>query len=460
MGEQNYKAFWDEALNEIENEYKSQNNEQEFLLWYNLEYIEDTISEITVEVPSAFMWAQMLSRGNIKKIEDKILELSGKKVVLKNVIKTKSEPEILETSKKTEIKEKIIVKNVEKKEIKPHPQLNEDFTFENFIPGENSDFAYNACLAAAKNPGTAYNPILIYGGVGLGKTHLMQSVGNAIYKENPDKKICFISSADFTTEFTTALGKDSSTKEKFKTKYRNLDVLLLDDIHDLKGKEATQEEFFHTFNALYEKKKQIIFTCDRPVNEMQGFSDRLKNRFSRGLNIDLQPPNFEIRKAILIRKLELSGKYLRDEVLDLIAKNIQSNVRDLESSLMAVAGYQEFLDGKEITLEKVTELLTGSTTSTSEISIEKIQRVVANYYGLTVADLKGKKRDAKIANSRHVAIYIAREITGASFPYLGIEFGNRDHSTIMNSHTKIADLVKIDSTYQSTIQMLIRQCNE
>ena len=464
MSEQNYKEFFEESLNIIHQEYISQGKEDDFRLWFNLSYVEDTISEITVSVASQFMWDQMVNRGNVKKIQQTISELTGQNIVLKHIIK-KRVIETNNTELNTYEQKNTPIQNLPKtenkiKEITKHPQLREDFTFENFIPGDNSIYPYNASLAAAKNPGKAYNPILIYGGVGLGKTHLMQAIGNYIYNEKGEKiKLSCLSAESFTNEFVKAIKEQ--TTDKFKNKYRKLDILLLDDIQFLQGKDSTQEELFHTFNELYDRDCQIVFTCDRPISELKGITDRLRTRFSRGLNVDLQPPNFENRKAILQKKLELKGKSIPDEVIDFVAKNIQTNVRDMESSLTKLIGYAEIV-GKNLTIEIAQQQLRDifNNPFTGTITVEHVQKTVANHFNISLADIKGKKRDKKFVIPRQIAIYISRELTEHSYPELGNEFGGKDHTTIMHSYEKVETQLKTDSSLSSTINLLTRQIKD
>ncbi len=476
MSDQNYHEFWDEAMNQIHEEYKNAGQENDFLLWFNLEYVEDTLSTITVAVASEFMWRLMLSKGNIDKVTKKIAELTGQSITLKYIVRSKKVDSTEAPSKTNEETSSSAAKQAsvslsptaaskqtaaaeEKKNLK-HPQLREDYTFDNFIPGDNSAYAFNASLAAAKNPGRAYNPILIYGGVGLGKTHLMQSIGNYIYADKgPKIKICYLSAETFTNEFIASIGE--KTTDKFKSKYRNLDVLLLDDIHFLQGKDSTQEELFHTFNALYDRNCQMVFTCDRPITELKGIEDRLRTRFSRGLSIDLQPPNYETRRAILVKKLEIQGKKIPDDVIDYIAKNVQTNVRDLESSLTKMLGYADLVN-KELTVQIAQEQLrdTFSSPLSGTISIENIQKVVADHYAISISDIKSKKRDRKFVIPRQIALYIARQLTEYSFPELGNEFGGRDHTTAMHSYEKVEEQLKTDSSLNSTIQLLIREVKD
>ena len=348
--------------------------------------------------------------------------------------------------------------NITKK--KKHSLLQEQFTFETFIPGDNSKFAYNAALTVAKNPGKQYNPILLYGGSGLGKTHLMQAIGNYIYQNTDEKfKICYISAESFTNEFLDSL-KTKKTNE-FKNKYRNLDILLLDDIHFLQNKEQTQEELFYTFNALNDKKAQMVFTCDRPIREIKNMAARLVSRLANGLCIDLQPPNYETRVAILQKKVELMGKTLDPEIIDYIAKNVETNVRELETALKKVFGYEE-LCGDKTNLETTKMLLKDilDSNSTENISLDIIQKVIADNYQISISDLKSKKRDKKYVIPRQIAIYISRELTEISYTELGNEFGGKDHSTIMTAYRKVADQIKTDPTMETKIELFIREIKQ
>ncbi len=483
MSKQNYLPFWEEALKLIHEEYKEQGKEDEFNLWFNMNYIGDEGTEITVEVPSEFMWRSMVSRGYVNAIQQKLFELLGQEITLDHTFKSKISPSVSQskstekTRKPSKAKEKDTSKFIEFPELntetedvtektvpqksKKHPQLREDYVFETFVTGENSQFACSAAQAVARNPGGIYNPILIYGGVGLGKTHLMQSIGNYIYAQKGDSvKICYLTAENFTNEFTSSIR--DGTIEKFKSKYRKLDVLLLDDIHFLQEKEATQEELFHTFEALYNCKAQMVFTCDRPISELKGIEDRLKTRFTRGMCIDLQPPNYETRRAILQKKLALCGNQnISNEVIDYIAKNVMTNVRDLEACLTKITAFKDLIN-KDITIQTVQELLRDSFSQSSNgsITIETIQKVVCDHYSISISDIKSKKKSNKFVIPRQIAVYICRQITEFSFPEIGSEFGGRDHTTAMHSCKKIEDAIKIDSSLDTTIQMLIRQIKD
>ncbi|WP_277292079.1 chromosomal replication initiator protein DnaA [Treponema berlinense] len=465
MSSQNYKDFFEEAIKQIREEMNANNQSDEFTLWFNMDYVEDTLSQITVSVSSEFMWIQMNSKKYVQRLEDKINELTGQQISITHIVKNKQTVSVPKKEPlpeaETKTTEPEIVHQVEKKSgptensHKKHPQLNENFTFETFVPGENSIYAYNASISAAKNPGKAYNPILIYGGVGLGKTHLMQALGNFIYSNNEKSKIAYTSAENFTNEFTASL--KNQTIDNFKKKYRSLDVLLLDDIQFLEGKEGTQEELFHTFNSIYDKNGQIVFTSDRPIKELKGFTERISSRFSRGLNVDLQPPNYENRLAIIQKKLELLHKSIPQDVIEYIAKNCQTNVRDIESCITKSIGFAELV-GKPLTVEIAQNQLRDTINDpySGTITIENIQKVVAEHYNVSVADLKSKKKDRKFVIPRQISIFICCSLTEYSTTEIGNEFGGRDHTTIMHARDKVESLLKTDSSMNSTVNLLIR----
>ena len=465
MSSQNYKDFFEEAIKQIREEMNANNQSDEFTLWFNMDYVEDTLSQITVSVSSEFMWIQMNSKKYVQRLEDKINELTGQQISITHIVKNKQTVSVPKKEPlpepETKTTEPEIVHQVEKKSgptensHKKHPQLNENFTFETFVPGENSIYAYNASISAAKNPGKAYNPILIYGGVGLGKTHLMQALGNLIYSNNEKSKIAYTSAENFTNEFTASL--KNQTIDNFKKKYRSLDVLLLDDIQFLEGKEGTQEELFHTFNSIYDKNGQIVFTSDRPIKELKGFTERISSRFSRGLNVDLQPPNYENRLAIIQKKLELLHKSIPQDVIEYIAKNCQTNVRDIESCITKSIGFAELV-GKPLTVEIAQNQLRDTINDpySGTITIENIQKVVAEHYNVSVSDLKSKKKDRKFVIPRQISIFICCSLTEYSTTEIGNEFGGRDHTTIMHARDKVESLLKTDSSMNSTVNLLIR----
>lgn len=461
MGSWNYSVFWDEVMNQA----KSELGDHEFAMWFNIQYDSSTETVITIRVPSSFYKDQLL-RQYQKYLEDKLFDLMGKRIGIEFIVVRPTATEIQSVLapsenalQKEESNPKVKEKELTAKNRGKHPQLRLDYTFENFVIGDNNGFASNAALAISKNPGTSYNPFLIYGGVGLGKTHLMQSIGNRVWLESPKLKIICITAEDFTNEFIQSI--HDKTTQNFKNKYRYVDVLLIDDIHFLQNKLGSQEELFHTFNALYDANKQMVFTCDRPVSELKNLSDRLRSRFERGLNVDLQPPNFETRSAILKKKIEAGRVSVPDEVIEIIAKNISTNVRDLEAALTKLIAYAELVH-KDITLEIAQNQLKDvfSQSKHGNVTIDNILRVVADYFKLSYNDLKGKKRTKNIALPRQIAMYIARDITEYSTTELGFEFGGRDHTTVMHACQKIEERLKLDPNLESTIQALVRSIKD
>lgn len=466
-----FKVFWEEAVNILYSEYENLNRTDEFNQWIRpIDYVNSHDLTVVISVPSTFFKEQLIRRGDIAKLQNKICELSGQRLSLDFEIKPKNfyAPDS-SNDKYSSINDddvKSVSKNdakddsVSQKSEKQHPQLSEKYSFQNFVYGDNSVFAYNATLAVAKNPGKAYNPVLLYGGVGLGKTHLMQAIGNYAWKES-NAKIIYITAENFTNEFIKALGQGQVAISKFKDKYRSVDILLIDDIHFLQKKDGTQEELFHTFNALYDSNKQIVFTCDRPVSELKNLSDRLRSRFERGLNVDLQPPGYETRRAIIEKKLEESNKKIPSEIIDFIAHNIASNVRDLEAAIVKIVAYNELINKKEITIETARQLLRDfiSSPKQSNLGIDTIIKVIAEEYGLSSADIKGKKRTKNIIMPRQIAMYIAREITEFSTTEIGAEFG-RDHTTVVHSCQKIEEAIQADSNFDSKIKLLIRNVKD
>ena len=465
MSEKMYEEAFKYAMEELHTQYINENRENEFVFNFNVNYVEDTIDTVTVSVASPFMKNQVTSKGSLTVIENKLREVTGlNNLKIECIIKAESTASATLVSHEKESEKTPAVKEVETSVVKKpakkqHPQLSEDFTFDSFVPGDNSNYAYNAALAVAKNPGKKYNPVLFYGGSGLGKTHLMQAIGNYIHQNNEeDLKIGYLSAEDFTNDFTSSLS--SKKPNEFKNKYRNLDVLLLDDIHFLQNKTGIQEELFHTFDALSQKKAQMVFTCDRPIREIKNMADRLVSRLSKGLSIDLTVPDYETRVAILQKKTELYNKHLDSEIIDFIAKNIETNVRDLEAALNKVIGLEELM-GQKITLENVKSHLKDLIgTGTENISLDVIQKVVADNYQISISDIKGKKRDKKFVTPRHIAMYISRTLTEISFTELGNEFGGRDHTTVMNACENVEEQIKVDSSFESKIQLLIREIKD
>ncbi len=334
------------------------------------------------------------------------------------------------------------------------PQLSDQFTFDNFIVGGNNRFAHAASVAVANNPAKAYNPLFIYGSVGLGKTHLLHAMAYHIQKTNPSHKIMVTTSENFTNELINSL-KNKQTAQ-FKANYRQIDVLIIDDIQFLAGKEATQEEFFHTFNELYSNTKQIILTSDRPPKDIPTLQDRLSTRFAWGLVADIQAPELETRIAILRKKIESSSVFISDEVLHYIATQIPSNVRELEGALTRIAAHASLLNS-EITLSIASNVIKDmiGTQSEKPLTISHIKRTVSEYFSIPYDDLSSKQRTKELAYARQVAMYLARELTTISLPKIGENFGNRDHSTVMHACDKIKSLIDSDTVTRNSIESII-----
>jgi len=349
--------------------------------------------------------------------------------------------------------------NTESKENGFENLLNPKYTFSTFVIGNSNRFAHAACLAVAEAPAKAYNPLFIYGGVGLGKTHLMHAIGHYILSQNPKAKVLYVTSEKFTNELINSI--QTNRNVEFRNRYRNVDVLLIDDIQFIAGKESTQEEFFHTFNALHEANKQIIMSSDRPPKEIPTLEDRLRSRFEWGLITDIQPPDLETRIAILRKKADLENLDVDDEVLEFIAKRIESNIRELEGALTRIVAYASLTNSKldvSIADEALKDII--SNHRPRKITPELIQNIIADYYQLKVEDLKSKKRNRPIAYPRQVAMYLCRELTDLSLPKIGEYFGGRDHTTVIHACEKITEEMESDLQIKRTINELINRIKE
>lgn len=336
--------------------------------------------------------------------------------------------------------------------------LNDENNFESFVIGSGNRFSHAASLAVAEQPGKAYNPLFIYGGVGLGKTHLMHSIGNYVIEKRPNAKVVYITSEKFTNDFISSI-RDNKPEE-FREKYRNVDVLLIDDIQFLAKKEQTQEEFFNTFNELHQNNKQIVISSDRTPKQIEGLQDRLESRFNWGLITDITPPDLETRLAILRKKCENEDVDIPNDTMIYIANHIQTNIRELEGALTRVAAYSK-LNNEVLTPDMVSDVLkdlVGQEKKT-ELTVEMIKKVVGNHYDIRMEDFNSKKRTKNIAFPRQIAMYLTRYHTDKSLPKIGEEFGGRDHSTVLHASAKISDLIENDSAFSDEIKTIEKKLN-
>ncbi|NLJ81097.1 MAG: chromosomal replication initiator protein DnaA [Firmicutes bacterium] len=331
--------------------------------------------------------------------------------------------------------------------------LNPRYSFDTFVVGNSNRFAHAASVAVAEGPAKAYNPLFLYGGVGLGKTHLMHAIGHHALTHKEKISVVYVTSETFTNDLITAIGKKSMAD--FRNKYRNVDILLVDDIQFVAGKESTQEEFFHTFNALYEANRQLVISSDRPPKDIPTLEERLRSRFEWGLITDIQPPDFETRIAILKKKADLENHVIPDQVFDFIATHIQSNIRELEGALVRVTAYAH-LHNTSVDLEMTAEVLKDIITAPlhKPITIAGIQEVVADHFGIKVVEMKSRRRTRNITFPRQIAMYLSRELTDSSLPEIGAEFGGRDHTTVIHSYDKIQSELRLDPSLQNTIKEL------
>ena len=451
--EWDYEVFWNEAVAQV----RSEITEQEYQTWFSrMVYAGADASQVRLHVPSSFYRDQVTQRYR-SKLEESLFELSGQQLRLSfEIQRMNGAVAAADGDGDSESQRPISLTAVGPRAERPrHAQLNGEYRFSRFVEGDGNSFALNAAVAIAKNPGRDYNPCLIYGGVGLGKTHLLQAIGNDVYQEYRDLKVVYVTVETFTNEFIQSI-KDK-TGHRFKNRYRSTDILLIDDVQFLQGKTETQQELFHTFNALYDANKQMVFSSDRPVSDLKNLPDRLINRFERGLNIDLQPPNYETRIAILHQKIEESGVSVPSDVVELICQNIQSNVRDLEKALTKLTAYSKLVN-RMITLDIASRELSEffSISTPTNVTVDSIQRATAEYFGLSQNDLKGKKRTKAIAFPRQLAMYIVRDITELSTTEIGLEFGGRDHTTVMHACQRVEERKRIDPTLGPVVSHLSR----
>jgi len=399
---------------------------------------------LIISAPTTFAVEWLESRYT-KLVGATVYEVTGKQVDVKFVI---------EESKPSEpiVQLSAPMPAVSREEAQTH-LLNPKYTFDTFVIGSGNRFAHAASLAVAEAPAKAYNPLFLYGGVGLGKTHLMHAIGHYVLEHNPSNKVIYISSEKFTNEFINSIRDNRG--ESFRNKYRNVDILLIDDIQFLAGKESTQEEFFHTFNALHEERKQIIISSDRPPKEIPTLEERLRSRFEWGLITDIQPPDLETRIAILRKKAKAENLDIPNEAMMYIANQIDTNIRELEGALIRVVAYSS-LTNQDVTTHLAAEALKDIIPSSRPkmITIGDIQAKVGEYYNLRMEDFKARKRTKAVAFPRQIAMYLSRELTDYSLPKIGEAFGGRDHTTVIHAHDKITQSLKIDQELYKVVNNL------
>ena len=443
------KNLWEKTLDII----KSELSEVSFNTWIkSCEPISISSDTLKISVPNSFT-QDILDKRYKDLVANSIKAVCSKLYTIEFVIA--SEAYIKEDIKKADkTPSKSIVVNDEMSST-----LNPKYTFNSFVIGNSNRFAHAASLAVAEAPAKAYNPLFIYGGVGLGKTHLMHAIGHYILDGNPNAKVVYVSSEKFTNELINAIKDDRN--EEFRKKYRNVDVLFIDDIQFIAGKERTQEEFFHTFNELHDANKQIILSSDRPPKEIPTLEDRLRSRFEWGLIADIQVPDFETRMAILKKKADVENLNVANEVMGYIATKIKSNIRELEGALIRIVAYSS-LTNREITVDLATEALKDiiSKKQGKHITIDLIQDVVSSYFNLRVEDLKSQRRTRNVAYPRQIAMYLSRKLTDMSLPKIGEEFGGRDHTTVIHAYEKISENLKTDDSLQHTVNDLTKKITQ
>ncbi|MCI8568687.1 MAG: chromosomal replication initiator protein DnaA [Bacilli bacterium] len=451
----NVDILWSNLLSQIKDELTSLS----YSTWFSetkLYKLDNEIAYIIVPMP---IHKKHLIDNYSSLITTKLADLTGANYELNLLLNEEIENEIKE--KKIE-QEKLIINNKETNDFNVNSNLNKKYLFDNFIVGNSNKFAHAAALSVAENPGNMYNPLFLYGNSGLGKTHLMHAIGNYI-GEHSNRKVLYVTSEQFRQDFVKANRKDDKGTnfnyiDFFKNKYRNIDVLIIDDIQFLGGANQSQQEFFHTFNNLYNDSKQIIISSDRSPEDLKLLEDRLRTRFCWGLTVNIFPPEFTLRTEILKKKI-IAGNFeqdIPDEVVEYIASNIGPDVRQLEGSVTRLIAYSAIMGGERITLDLAIEALKDfiSKGIGEKNDIHRIQKIVSEYFQISVEDIRSKKRSSNISFPRQIAMYLCRTLTSESFPKIGTEFGGKDHSTVMHSVEKIENEIKVNKDLANIIEKL------
>ena len=438
--------FWQDSLSKLAHELPA----QQFNTWIKPLKPVVTNNEFSLMAPNRFVLDWVKDKF-LNRIEELALDYFGASTVINLAVDTaaKNKPS---TASKSVPKTVEPVITAQRKE--PPKRLNPAFSFDTLVTGKANQLARAAAIQVAENPGTAYNPLFIYGGVGLGKTHLIQAIGNFVHANNPEARISYIHAENYVSDVVKAY--QHKTFDEFKRHYHSLDLLLIDDIQFFSGKNRTQEEFFYAFNALIEAKKQLIITCDTYPKEIAGMEDRLKSRFSWGLTVSIDPPELEMRVAILLKKAKAEGITLEENIAFFIAKQVRSNVRELEGALKRVFAYSRF-SNRPITLESAKEALKDLLAVQSrQISIENIQKTVADYYKIKIIDMHSKKRTRALVRPRQIAMSLAKELTSMSLPDIGAAFGGRDHTTVLHACRKVTELKEEDANINREYALLLQ----
>jgi chromosomal replication initiator protein len=445
------EKIWDSAQEQL----RSRLNQDTFNMWFApLRISGMDASHVILETPNEFceLW---LKDNYLSLLQDAVAIAAGRQLQVKFKVGVGGVPMTL-ASVSAPAKARAVEPLHERSPANGEQPFNPKNTFDTFVVGNNNNFAYAAALAVAQVPGKSYNPLFLYGGVGLGKTHLLHAIGQHVVGSKKGARVAFLSSEKFTNEYIDAI--QNNKLPVFRKKYRQTDVLLIDDIQFLAGKERIQEEFFHTFNALHEGRKQIVLTCDRPASEIQNLEHRLVSRFEWGLVTDLQPPDVEMRLAILQKKSQIMGVTLPDDVMNFLANRIRTNVRRLEGALIRVASYAS-LTGKKLTIEVVEGLLREILHEEGRltISIEVIQKKVAEHFDIRLADMTSKRRPENIAFPRQIAMFLSRQMTESSLNTIGEAFGGRDHGTVLHACRLVKDRMEVDSNVRQVVHYLEKQ---
>ena len=436
------QSLWDQCLDRLESELSA----QQFNTWIRPLHAVQSSDNFRLLAPNQFV-LDWINENFFFRIQELISQLNGLEIPVRLEVGSQTITQASESSKPQSSPATYAKKQ-------RNSSLNPNYTFDTFVEGKSNQLGRAASFQVAENPGKGYNPLLIYGGVGLGKTHLMHAVGNMLLQHHPDANVIYLHSERFVAEMVKAL--QHNKMNEFKGYYRTVDALLIDDIQFFAGKERSQEEFFHTFNALLEGEQQVIMTCDRYPKEVDGLEERLKSRFGWGLPVAIEPPELETRVAILMKKAQLSGVDLPNEVAFFIAKRIRSNIRELEGALRRVIANAQFT-GRPITLDFAKEALRDLLAIQDKlVTIENIQKTVAEYYKIRVADIHSKRRNRSITRPRQLAMALCKELTNHSLPEIGDAFGGRDHTTVLHACRKIAELREGDQRMAEDHSNLLR----